>query len=57
MGFNLLLKPLANPWIDALIRSTLSIVIFIPTVYFLKASEDINALAGYGLSWLRKRLP
>ena len=44
LGINLLLKEFANPWIDALIRSSLSVVIFGVIIYFLKASDDINAL-------------
>lgn len=54
LGLNLLLKEMANPWIDALIRSALSTVVFIAVVYFLKASDDINELAGNVLARLRK---
>ena len=54
LGLNLLLKEMANPWIDALIRSALSIVIFVAAVYFLKPSDDINDLANNILSRIRK---
>jgi O-antigen/teichoic acid export membrane protein len=52
---NLLLKELANPWIDAMVRSTLSIVLFVGVVYFLKASDDLNDLAENAVARLRNR--
>jgi O-antigen/teichoic acid export membrane protein len=50
---NLLLKELAYPWVDAMIRSSLSLAVFVLIIYFLKASEDINGLAGNVLARLR----
>jgi O-antigen/teichoic acid export membrane protein len=54
---NLLLKEFANPWVDALIRSSIAIVVFVLIVYFLKASKDINDLAENLLAKLRIRNP
>lgn len=50
---NVLLKDMANPWIDALVRSTLSTAVFVLIIYFLKASDDINGLAESLLSKIR----
>jgi O-antigen/teichoic acid export membrane protein len=54
LGLNLLIKEMANPWIDAFIRSSVSTLVFVALVYFLKVSDDINDLANNILARIRK---